>query len=461
MMLLTGLMLFGCSSQETSAKTSETPKETSKEAPSSKKDSTSANPSTPLVTKYKVTGKINGESTSEDATLSIKGTKEGATEFEKGETITIEITLAEGKYFAYKSITATAGNNTIALTEAEKDKKYTFVMPESAVTVSLSLTNGDKSFDVSKLTDNEAKDAMSDGFFTAYKDAANSEKSVVSGTNFKFSGNSEFGKNKHKKYLGFKAEKKGRVKIKWKSGTKTEKHRIGYLIKLSDEENDFSVKNYIGKEPLQVDESGNALWMYSEFILPEAGRYAIGANASFAIERVDIQYDETIKDSDIPTVDETMPNADEINAEFALPTSPEGYASEKVFGNFTFQAGVQATFYGKIDSIGSEIYYNCFELQNDETVKYQASGAGTISFTVTGRTAKTKDESGKDVFATSSFTCKDAQGKDVTGTNTSNIINATKEKKFTTVSFNLTAEGTYTFTAGNVLDIYLAKATIL
>ena len=262
-------------------------------------------------------------------------------------------------------------------------------------------------------------------------------------TGVKTGGNSEITASKFTKAGKFAIEKPSTLTIKVKSGTSNETERMAYIAEAGE---DGLITRYINKVELPVDEAGKALWVEATMVLPKAGTYYLACNSAIQVSVIEAYYDETLTEADMTPVDETMVDADHFDARKALPTSLDGYAAEKTFGNYTFPAGSVGRYYGSIKLDGVSLY-NCIEIA-DSSFTFVATGAGILTINGTGRAAKNAD----DTYTDATLTVLNGEtpvGEAMTFTN----VNA-GNKVFSTGSVALSEAGTYTISVSSVADIY-------
>ena len=262
-------------------------------------------------------------------------------------------------------------------------------------------------------------------------------------TGVKTGGNSEITASKFLKAGKFAIEKPATLTIKVKSGTSNETERMAYIAEAGE---DGLITRYINKVELPVDEAGKALWVEATMVLPKAGTYYLACNSAIQVSVIEAYYDETLTEADMTPVDETMVDADHFDARKALPTSLDGYAADKTFGNYTFPAGSVGRYYGSIKLDGVSLY-NCIEIA-DSSFTFVATGAGILTINGTGRAAKNAD----DTYTDATLTVLNGEtpvGEAMTFTN----VNA-GSKVFSTGSVALSEAGTYTISVSSVADIY-------
>lgn len=317
----------------------------------------------------------------------------------------------------------------------------------------------DLALDLGNMVNSEDGNTQSDGKFTVYKKDKTKDGVDAKLSQIKLSGNTEFKSTGVVKAIGFTAAKSGTIRLEWKSGNKAEKTRVGFVFQANS---DGSLKQTIGRQIMEVSDQDpyEALWCESEFNLPAAGTYYIGANAAISVRVIEVFYDETV--TTVTPFDEVGTNKDLLDPIYSLPTSNDGYTTEKTIGNYKLGVGVQSKFYGKIENdevTGSKIqYYSCFEFADQEAMKFTASATGTLVMLIAGRSAAVTEGETK-TYPKSSFICKNAAGTEVTATGDANKeidSNETGTKKIHKVSFTLAA-GTYTFTSTNVTDLYYSS----
>lgn len=262
-------------------------------------------------------------------------------------------------------------------------------------------------------------------------------------TGVKTGGNSEITASKFMKAGKFAIEKPATLTIKVKSGTSNETERMAYIAEAGE---DGLITRYINKVELPVDEAGKALWVEATMVLPKAGTYYLACNSAIQVSVIEAYYDETLTEADMTPVDETMVDADHFDARKALPTSLDGYAADKTFGNYTFPAGSVGRYYGSIKLDGVALY-NCIEI-TDSSFTFVATGAGILTINGTGRAAKNADETYTDATLTV-LNGETPVGEAMTFTN----VNA-GSKVFSTGSVALSEAGTYTISVSSVADIY-------
>ena len=262
-------------------------------------------------------------------------------------------------------------------------------------------------------------------------------------TGVKTGGNSEITASKFMKAGKFAIEKPATLTIKVKSGTSNETERMAYIAEAGE---DGLITRYINKVELPVDEAGKALWVEATMVLPKAGTYYLACNSAIQVSVIEAYYDETLTEADMTPVDETMVDADHFDARKALPTSLEGYAADKTFGNYTFPAGSVGRYYGSIKLDGVSLY-NCIEIA-DSSFTFVATGAGILTINGTGRAAKNEDSTYTDATITV-LNGETPVGEAMTFTN----VNA-GNKVFSTGSVALSEAGTYTISVSSVADIY-------
>ena len=262
-------------------------------------------------------------------------------------------------------------------------------------------------------------------------------------TGVKTGGNSEITASKFTKAGKFAIEKPATLTIKVKSGTSNETERMAYIAEAGE---DGLIARYINKVELPVDEAGKALWVEATMVLPKAGTYYLACNSAIQVSVIEAYYDETLTEADLTPVDETMVDADHFDARKALPTSLDGYAADKTFGNYTFPAGSVGRYYGSIKLDGVALY-NCIEI-TDSSFTFVATGAGILTINGTGRAAKNAD----DTYTDATLTVLNGEtpvGEAMTFKN----VNA-GTKVFSTGSVALSEAGTYTISVSSVADIY-------
>ena len=262
-------------------------------------------------------------------------------------------------------------------------------------------------------------------------------------TGVKTGGNSEITASKFLKAGKFAIEKPATLTIKVKSGTSNETERMAYIAEAGE---DGLITRYINKVELPVDEAGKALWVEATMVLPKAGTYYLACNSAIQVSVIEAYYDEALTEADMTPVDETMVDADHFDARKALPTSLDGYAAEKTFGNYTFPAGSVGRYYGSIKLDGVALY-NCIEIA-DSSFTFVATGAGILTINGTGRAAKSAD----DTYTDATLTVLNGEtpvGEAMTFKN----VNA-GSKVFSTGSVALSEAGTYTISVSSVADIY-------
>ena len=443
------------SAEETSSTASSVTETSSVASTSTKEEESSVVASSVQATTYEastlVTVDVPSKGVTDYASVTMTGSTTGAaTAFVAGETVTITATPIE-KYTVADIIVALKDETAVETTASEG--KYTFTMPEGAIDVEIEVVRtADYTLDASKLVESTDQKTISDETVTVYRksDASDTAKTTVDGSTIKISGNTEFG-NKLGKLVAFNATSAGHVYVKWKSGTSNETERCGYLIKPNSSS---KIEKTYGYQNFTVKDDGKANWEESLFVVPAAGTYYLAGNASYAVGDLKLYYDSAYGEDDVPAFNEQGETLDELNGTYAIPTSDAGYASEHVIGNYTFGVGVTAKFYGKIDST-EPIVYSCFELEDGETMKFNASAAGTLSLRVTGRSGK--DAAGE--YPTSTLTAVNASGTaaTITGIPETGMISSSKTKTWYNLSVQFTEAGAYTFTAGNVVDIYSAN----
>lgn len=262
-------------------------------------------------------------------------------------------------------------------------------------------------------------------------------------TGVKTGGNSEITASKFTKAGKFAIEKPATLTIKVKSGTSNETERMAYIAEAGE---DGLIARYINKVELPIDEAGKALWVEATMVLPKAGTYYLACNSAIQVSVIEAYYDEALTEADLTPVDETMVDADHFDARKALPTSLDGYAADKTFGNYTFPAGSVGRYYGSIKLDGVALY-NCIEI-TDSSFTFVATGAGILTINGTGRAAKNEDTT----FTDATLTVLNGEtpvGEAMTFTN----VNA-GNKVFSTGSVALSEAGTYTISVSSVADIY-------
>ena len=262
-------------------------------------------------------------------------------------------------------------------------------------------------------------------------------------TGVKTGGNSEITASKFTKAGKFAIEKPATLTIKVKSGTSNETERMAYIAEAGE---DGLITRYINKVELPVDEAGKALWVEATMVLPKAGTYYLACNSAIQVSVIEAYYDEALTEADMTPVDEAMVDADHFDARKALPTSLDGYAADKTFGNYTFPAGSVGRYYGSIKLDGVSLY-NCIEIA-DSSFTFVATGAGILTINGTGRAAKNAD----DTYTDATLTVLNGEtpvGEAMTFTN----VNA-GSKVFSTGSVALSEAGTYTISVSSVADIY-------
>ena len=262
-------------------------------------------------------------------------------------------------------------------------------------------------------------------------------------TGVKTGGNSEITASKFLKAGKFAIEKPATLTIKVKSGTSNETERMAYIAEAGE---DGLITRYINKVELPIDEAGKALWVEATMVLPKAGTYYLACNSAIQVSVIEAYYDETLTEADMTPVDETMVDADHFDARKALPTSLDGYAADKTFGNYTFPAGSVGRYYGSIKLDGVALY-NCIEI-TDSSFTFVATGAGILTINGTGRAAKNEDSTYTDATLTV-LNGETPVGDAMTFTN----VNA-GSKVFSTGSVALSEAGTYTISVSSVADIY-------
>ena len=262
-------------------------------------------------------------------------------------------------------------------------------------------------------------------------------------TGVKTGGNSEITASKFTKAGKFAIEKPATLTIKVKSGTSNETERMAYIAEAGE---DGLITRYINKVELPVDEAGKALWVEATMVLPKAGTYYLACNSAIQVSVIEAYYDEALTEADMTPVDETMVDADHFDARKALPTSLDGYAADKTFGNYTFPAGSVGRYYGSIKLDGVALY-NCIEIA-DSSFTFVATGAGILTINGTGRAAKNEDSTYTDATITV-LNGETPVGEAMTFTN----VNA-GTKVFSTGSVALSEAGTYTISVSSVADIY-------
>ena len=262
-------------------------------------------------------------------------------------------------------------------------------------------------------------------------------------TGVKTGGNSEITASKFMKAGKFAIEKPATLTIKVKSGTSNETERMAYIAEAGE---DGLITRYINKVELPVDEAGKALWVEATMVLPKAGTYYLACNSAIQVSVIEAYYDEALTEADMTPVDETMVDADHFDARKALPTSLDGYAADKTFGNYTFPAGSVGRYYGSIKLDGVSLY-NCIEI-TDSSFTFVATGAGILTINGTGRAAKNEDATYTDATLTV-LNGETPVGDAMTFTN----VNA-GSKVFSTGSVALSEAGTYTISVSSVADIY-------
>ena len=262
-------------------------------------------------------------------------------------------------------------------------------------------------------------------------------------TGVKTGGNSEITASKFTKAGKFAIEKPATLTIKVKSGTSNETERMAYIAEAGE---DGLITRYINKVELPVDEAGKALWVEATMVLPKAGTYYLACNSAIQVSVIEAYYDEALTEADMTPVDETMVDADHFDARKALPTSLDGYAADKTFGNYTFPAGSVGRYYGSIKLDGVALY-NCIEI-TDSSFTFVATGAGILTINGTGRAAKNEDATYTDATLTV-LNGETPVGDAMTFTN----VNA-GSKVFSTGSVALSEAGTYTISVSSVADIY-------
>ena len=262
-------------------------------------------------------------------------------------------------------------------------------------------------------------------------------------TGVKTGGNSEITASKFMKAGKFAIEKPATLTIKVKSGTSNETERMAYIAEAGE---DGLITRYINKVELPVDEAGKALWVEATMVLPKAGTYYLACNSAIQVSVIEAYYDEALTEANMTPVDETMVDADHFDARKALPTSLEGYAADKTFGNYTFPAGSVGRYYGSIKLDGVALY-NCIEI-TDSSFTFVATGAGILTINGTGRAAKNEDSTYTDATITV-LNGETPVGEAMTFTN----VNA-GSKVFSTGSVALSEAGTYTISVSSVADIY-------
>ena len=262
-------------------------------------------------------------------------------------------------------------------------------------------------------------------------------------TGVKTGGNSEITASKFLKAGKFAIEKPATLTIKVKSGTSNETERMAYIAEAGE---DGLITRYINKVELPVDEAGKALWVEATMVLPKASTYYLACNSAIQVSVIEAYYDEALTEADLTPVDETMVDADHFDARKALPTSLDGYAADKTFGNYTFPAGSVGRYYGSIKLDGVALY-NCIEI-TDSSFTFVATGAGILTINGTGRAAKNEDSTYTDATITV-LNGETPVGEAMTFTN----VNA-GNKVFSTGSVALSEAGTYTISVSSVADIY-------
>ena len=262
-------------------------------------------------------------------------------------------------------------------------------------------------------------------------------------TGVKTGGNSEITASKFVKAGKFAIEKPATLTIKVKSGTSNETERMAYIAEAGE---DGLITRYINKVELPVDEAGKALWVEATMVLPKAGTYYLACNSAIQVSVIEAYYDEALTEADLTPIDETMVDADHFDARKALPTSLDGYAADKTFGNYTFPAGSVGRYYGSIKLDGVALY-NCIEI-TDSSFTFVATGAGILTINGTGRAAKNEDSTYTDATITV-LNGETPVGEAMTFTN----VNA-GSKVFSTGSVALSEAGTYTISVSSVADIY-------
>ena len=391
-------------------------------------------------------------------TLKIFVGEKEVTKAEAGANVTVKLTIAEGatfrvNKFAVKTIGETPA--TVETAPGTQANVWNFVMPaEGEVKATLSLEKiPDVEFDGTKMVQKETGGEFSDGFFTSsyHKD------SKVDGTSFKVGGNSEITSSKNKKTITFTAAKAGKIRLKWKAGSK-EATRAGYLIQAAE---DGSIGRYLGLAVFKLDDAGNAAWRTDTYVLPSAGKYYIAFNAAASVNIINIYYNETLGEKDVAPIAENMKSADDFNALYAIPSSDKGFAADKTIGNYTFSKGVVGKSYGKIeytDAAGVKTpHYSVYEVGAGKTMKFNATGAGTMSMLISARAAKGEDGTAP----TSDFVVTNAEGAEIEGTNLKALESSEVKKKIYAASVAFDAAGVYTFTASEKVDVYVASFAVL
>ena len=265
-------------------------------------------------------------------------------------------------------------------------------------------------------------------------------------TGVKTGGNSEITASKFTKAGKFSIEKPATLHIKVKSGTSNETERMAYIAQAGE---DGLIARYINKVELTVDDAGKALWVEADMVLPAAGTYYLACNSAIQVSVIEAYYDETLTEADMTPVDEAMVDADHFDARKSLPTSLDGYAEAKTFGNYTFPAKSVSRYYGSIKDNGVALY-NCIEI-TDSFFTFVASDAGILTILGTGRAAKNAD----DTYTNATLTV--LKGEAPVGDAMEFVNVNAGSKVFTTGSVALAEAGTYTIQVASVADIYHAS----
>lgn len=460
--LSAAMLLAGCGEDRNttaapakdSTPTAEPAKDTTTAAPA--KDTTVATTAqAPAAEKYDVViaGKTGVVLTDLFASTTVTGSKTATgTSFEEGETVSLVLVAKTGVTVEIKSVKAAQtdeAKTVVALTAGADEFHYSFTMPKGAVNITIEArVKPDLALDLSKTVASTDGKTYSDGVFTLGEgDTLN-----VSGgetTALKIGGNSQVKAGSVKHAIKFTTAKAGKIHVEIKGGTSGEATRVGYVAEAAT---DGSVARYLTMEQLTLKEDGSCEWVDMDTVLPEAGTYYILSNAATQVRNIEVTYDEALGEKDVEVIDETQASANEFNAQYLLPGV---YAEDHKVGNFTFKAGAEVTYYGKVTT-NSVNRYSVVLLQEGESFTFDSKSVGTLTLETMGTAAKLANGT----YPMSTLTAVDTNGNAVTVTNGAAIKNKDDGKKGTVVSA-LLSEGVYTFTVADDGDDTTQKAVAI
>lgn len=294
--------------------------------------------------------------------------------------------------------------------------------PTSSESTSTSIT---KSVDMATLSAVTKEDfTAADGFFKIHTMSAEPGKRI------KTDATSDV--KKSKAVIEFTVTGSGKVSISAKSGSSKNFTRLFLAELTGGEVGETAEFNYLSAHTVSPS------YEDIEFILPKAGTYLILSNQNTSIQKLEVTYTEGTT-TEAPVVTPAITDSNVLTPYELLPGT---YTDQKV-GNFTINGDIeykgQRTLTGyTLEGYTNALLNDCFNLAAGKTLKFEASGQGTLSFYALSSDSAVAPKLGHKKAGEAEFTYE------------TTALPLGGEKTLTAVNISIPEAGTYEFTVDSV-----------